>query len=88
MAVRARLTLPHVCLRVRVRVVVSVCCRGAAFGLSHTLRQLVAFRPANRHPTLSNLYFVGASTTPGNGVPLVLTGAAMAARRILADVPP
>jgi phytoene dehydrogenase-like protein len=61
--------------------------RGAAFGLSHTLGQLVLFRPANRHPSLPNLYFVGASTTPGNGVPLVLTGAAMAAARILKDVP-
>ena len=59
--------------------------RGAAFGLSHSLGQLVALRPANRHPALPNLYFVGASTSPGNGVPLVLTGAAMVARRILAD---
>lgn len=59
--------------------------RGAAFGLAHPMSQLVLFRPPNRDSSLRNLYFVGASTTPGNGVPLVLTGARMCAERILAE---
>ncbi|KAJ1479815.1 hypothetical protein T484DRAFT_1812939 [Baffinella frigidus] len=56
---------------------------GAAFGLSHRLSQLVIFRPPNRDPKVGNLFFVGASTTPGNGVPLVLASARMTAAHIL-----
>lgn len=59
--------------------------RGAAFGLAHPLSQLVIFRPPNRDDSVRNIYFVGASTTPGNGVPLVFTGARMCAERILAE---
>ena len=54
---------------------------GAVFGLSHGLLQLAAFRPPTRTgiksldtPSVSGLHFVGASTRPGNGVPLVLMG--------------
>jgi hypothetical protein len=39
--------------------------RGAAFGLAHTMPQLVMFRPPNRDSRITNLFFVGASTTPG-----------------------
>ena len=56
-----------------------------AFGLAHPISQLVRFRPPNRDASLKNLYFVGASTSPGNGVPLVLTGARMLSQRILAE---
>lgn len=42
--------------------------RGASFGLSHCMTQLVALRPANRDPRIKNLYFVGASTSPGRFV--------------------
>jgi phytoene dehydrogenase-like protein len=49
------------------------------------MSQLVMFRPPNRDASLANVYFVGASTTPGNGVPLVLTGARMCAQRVLAE---
>ena len=54
---------------------------GAVFGLSHGLTQLAAFRPPVRtgipqldSPEVDGLHFVGASTRPGNGVPLVLMG--------------
>lgn len=60
--------------------------RGAAFGLAHTLNQLVLFRPPNRDSQVKNLFFVGASTTPGNGVPLVMTGARMCVNRILSEI--
>jgi hypothetical protein len=39
--------------------------RGSSFGLSHRMTQLVALRPANRDPRIKNLFFVGASTSPG-----------------------
>ena len=61
--------------------------RGAAFGLSHPLSQLAMFRPPIRHPSprWPRLYRVGASTRPGNGVPLVMISALLASRRVLAD---
>ncbi len=55
---------------------------GAAFGLSHGLTQVGFFRPPNRCPAVDNLYFVGASTTPGTGLPLVTIGARLVAERI------
>ena len=54
---------------------------GATFGLAHTLMQSAFFRPPNRHPALENLYFVGASTQPGGGLPPVI-----ASSRIVADL--
>lgn len=57
--------------------------RGAAFGLSHEVTQVGYFRPHNRHARYGNLYFVGASTHPGTGVPLVLLSAKLVSERIL-----
>jgi phytoene desaturase len=59
--------------------------RGSAHGLSHKLTQIAYFRPHNRHKIYRNLYFVGASTHPGTGVPTVLVSARLTARRILED---
>ena len=59
---------------------------GAAFGLSHGLRQLSLFRPAPKDPMIEGLYFVGASTRPGNGVPLCFIGAKLTANRIRRDL--
>ncbi|KAG5184744.1 hypothetical protein JKP88DRAFT_314038 [Tribonema minus] len=61
--------------------------RGAAFGLAHSLNQLAIFRPSPRHPNVDDLYFVGASTRPGNGLPLVLTGARLVADDVVARRP-
>lgn len=58
---------------------------GAAFGLSHGLNQLALFRPAVKDEKVSGLYFTGASSRPGNGVPLVMIGARLTAERILWD---
>ncbi|CAM9896207.1 unnamed protein product [Ascophyllum nodosum] len=60
--------------------------RGAVFGLSHGLRQLSLMRPAPQHPTINGLWFCGASTRPGNGVPLVLIGARQVARDVLSSI--
>jgi len=58
---------------------------GAAFGLSHNLNQLSLFRPGNKDDVCSGLYFTGASTRPGNGVPLCFISAKLTAERILKD---
>ena len=58
--------------------------RGAVFGsLAHNLMQMGYFRPHNQHKSYKNLYFVGGSTHPGNGIPNVLLSAKLTAERIL-----
>ncbi|MFN7146082.1 MAG: phytoene desaturase family protein, partial [Myxococcota bacterium] len=48
---------------------------GAAFGIEPTLTQSAYFRYHNRSEDVAGLYFVGASTHPGAGVPGVLNSA-------------
>jgi phytoene desaturase len=59
--------------------------KGATHGLCHNLTQLGYFRPRNRHSRYHNLYFVGASTHPGTGMPTALISARLAAERIMSD---
>jgi len=61
--------------------------KGAAFGLSHNFMQVGYFRPHNRHARYSNLYFVGASTHPGTGLPIVLLSARLVTERIQKEQP-
>lgn len=49
--------------------------QGAAFGLEPVLTQSAYFRYHNRSPDVGGLYFVGASTHPGAGMPGVLCSA-------------
>jgi phytoene dehydrogenase-like protein len=42
-------------------------------------------RPKNRHARYKNLYFAGASTHPGTGLPIVLLSAKLAAERIMKE---
>ena len=60
--------------------------KGATHGLSHTLTQMAYFRPSNRHPRYNNLYFVGASTHPGTGVPTAMVSGRLVAQRILDEL--
>ncbi len=55
---------------------------GATHGLAHTLRQMAYFRPSNRHPRYKNLFFVGASTHPGTGIPTALVSGRLVSERI------
>jgi phytoene desaturase (3,4-didehydrolycopene-forming) len=59
--------------------------RGSALGLSHNIFQVCWFRPSPRHQKYRNMYFVGASTHPGTGVPIVLCGARVLAETIEKD---
>jgi phytoene desaturase (3,4-didehydrolycopene-forming) len=60
--------------------------RGAILGLSHSFFNVLSFRPKTTHPNISQLYFVGASTHPGTGVPIVLAGAKIVAEQVLGDM--
>lgn len=59
--------------------------KGAILGLSHSFFNVLSFRPNTKHDTIKDLYFVGASTHPGTGVPIVLAGSKITADQILDD---
>lgn len=59
--------------------------KGATFGLSHNFMQVGYLRPRNKHDSINNLYFAGASTHPGSGLPLDNT-AKLTAERITDDL--
>lgn len=58
---------------------------GSTFGLAPTLMQSAFFRPQNKDPKIKNLYFVGASTHPGSGIPIVLFSANNLVQRIIEE---
>jgi len=55
---------------------------GSAFGAAHTLFQVGPFRDRNYSGEVNGLYYVGASTTPGTGMPMVVLGGKLTAERI------
>jgi len=59
--------------------------KGSILGLSHSFFNVLAFRPKTKHPSIGGVYFVGASTHPGTGVPIVLAGAKITSEQILRD---
>ncbi len=56
--------------------------KGTALGLAHTLTQTATFRPNNVHPKVPNMFYVGAGTNPGIGMPICLISAELAYKRI------
>lgn len=59
--------------------------RGSGLGLAHDLNQVGGFRPKNKDEIFKNLYYVGASTTPGTGLPMVVISSRLVTERILLD---
>jgi phytoene desaturase len=59
--------------------------RGSIYGLSSNTRLAPFTRPGNRSRTIQHLYFVGGSTHPGGGVPLVTLSGKIAAQMIVED---
>ena len=60
--------------------------KGATHGLCHNLTQLGYLRPGNRHARYHNLYFVGASTRPGTGMPTAMISARLTSQRLIEDL--
>jgi phytoene desaturase len=58
---------------------------GSAFSLEPLLTQSAWFRTHNRDDAISNLYFVGAGTHPGAGIPGVVGSAKATAALMLGD---
>lgn len=59
---------------------------GSAFGAAHHLFEVGPFRSKNYDTQINGLYYVGASTTPGTGMPMVILGGKMTAERICSHV--
>lgn len=59
--------------------------KGSGLGLAHNISQVGAYRPNNKDEELNNLYYVGASTTPGTGLPMVIISSKLVTERILND---
>lgn len=61
--------------------------RGSGLGLAHDINQVGAFRPNNKDEVFPNLYYVGASTTPGTGLPMVIISSKLVTERIKNEHP-
>jgi phytoene desaturase len=59
--------------------------KGSGLGLAHGIMQVGAFRPKNKDEVFPNLYYVGASTTPGTGLPMVIISSKLVTQRIEED---
>lgn len=56
--------------------------KGTALGFAHSLNQTAFFRPNNVHKKVKNLFYVGAGTNPGIGMPICLISAELLYKRI------
>lgn len=61
--------------------------RGAAFSFEPIFRQSAWFRPHNESEDIGNLFFAGAGTHPGAGVPGVLSSAKIAEDLVCSRLP-
>jgi phytoene desaturase len=56
--------------------------RGSGLGLSHDMMQIGGFRPKNFDEVFKNVFYVGASTVPGTGIPMAIISSKLAFQRI------
>jgi phytoene dehydrogenase-like protein len=56
--------------------------RGSGLGLSHSMNQIGIMRPKNVDEKYKNVFYVGASTVPGAGIPMAIISSKLAFERI------
>jgi phytoene desaturase len=56
--------------------------KGSGLGLAHDLNQIGYFRPKNKDEEFKNVYYVGASTIPGTGLPMTVISSKLVSERI------
>ena len=56
--------------------------KGSGLGLSHSMWQIGAFRPKNWDEKFKNVFYVGASTIPGAGLPMAIISSKLVVERI------
>jgi 1-hydroxy-2-isopentenylcarotenoid 3,4-desaturase len=59
--------------------------RGSMLGPAHTLKQSAFFRTGNESKKVRGLYYAGASTIPGIGLPMCLISAEVLVKRLRGD---
>jgi phytoene desaturase len=57
--------------------------RGSGLGLAHDLNQIGYFRPHNTDEKFKNLFYVGASTIPGTGLPMAVISSRLTTEQIV-----
>jgi phytoene desaturase len=60
--------------------------KGTSLGPAHTLKQSAFFRAGNISRKVQGLYYAGASTIPGIGIPMCLISAELVVKRLRGDV--
>ena len=58
--------------------------KGAGLGLSHNMMQIGALRPKNYDEEFKNVFYVGASTVPGAGLPMAVISSKLITDRVQA----
>jgi phytoene desaturase len=58
---------------------------GTSLGPAHTLKQSAFFRAGNASRKIQGLYYAGASTIPGIGIPMCLISAELVVKRLRGD---
>ena len=56
--------------------------KGSGLGLAHDLNQIGYFRPANTDEKFGNVFYVGASTIPGTGLPMAVISSRLTTEQI------
>jgi phytoene dehydrogenase-like protein len=56
---------------------------GSGLGLSHHMMQIGAFRPSNKDEDFENVFYVGASTVPGAGLPMAVISSKLTTERVI-----
>jgi phytoene desaturase len=59
--------------------------KGSGLGLAHDLNQIGYFRPRNKDEQYGNVYYTGASTIPGTGLPMTVISSKLVTERIIKD---
>jgi phytoene desaturase len=57
--------------------------KGSGLGLGHSLKQMAYFRPKNVDEKYNNVFYTGASTVPGTGLPMAMISAKLTVEQIL-----
>lgn len=57
--------------------------KGSGLGLSHSMWQIGAFRPRNHDEKFKNVFYVGASTIPGAGLPMAIISSKLVTERVV-----
>lgn len=56
--------------------------KGSGLGLGHDLKQMAWFRPKNHDEKYKNVFYTGASTVPGTGLPMAMISAKLTVEQI------